>query len=118
MDPPGFFPLIVRGGQGISATHDGSALTLRFRKSSIAAGEPSTFGRMPLGSAAWVDRPLNDAEPSTLKQQMSRDDAASIAGVLRNGERFWKFLASNTNAGFFQVSRSEPTAKQVILDDQ
>jgi hypothetical protein len=118
MDPPGFFPLIVRGGQGINATHDGSALTLRFNKSSVAAGDPSTFGRMPLGSAAWVDRPLNAAEPSVLKQQMNRDDAASIAGVLRNNERFWKFLCSNTNRGFFEVFRSEPTGKQVILDDQ
>jgi hypothetical protein len=43
---------------------------------------------MPLGSAAWVDRPLNDAEPSVLLQQMNPDDAASAIGVLRNEVRF------------------------------
>jgi hypothetical protein len=108
MDPPGFFPLIVRGGQGVTARHDGSTLTLQFRKSRVGAGDPTTYGRMPPGSAAWVDRPVNDAEPSVLKQQMSRTDAEGVAGVLRNSERFWMFLCSNTNTGFFQVHRSEP----------
>jgi hypothetical protein len=56
MDPEGFFPLIVRGGRGVTATYDGSALTVQFRKSGVAAGEPASYGRVPLGSAAWVDR--------------------------------------------------------------
>ena len=116
MDPPGFFPLIVRGGQGVTATYDGSTLTVRFRKSRVAAGDPTTYGRMPLGSAAWVDRPLNDAEPSVLKQQMSQTDAASPIAVLRINDRFWMFLCSNTNAGFFEVFRSEPAFMQVKID--
>jgi hypothetical protein len=116
MDPQGFFPLIVRGGRGVTASHDGSTLTVQFRKSQVAAGDPSTYGRMPLGSGAWVDRPVNDAEPFVLKQRMSQSDAASAIAVLRNGERFWMFLSSNTNNGFFEVFRSEPAFKRVVID--
>lgn len=116
MAPPGFFPLIVRGGQGVSATHDGSTLTVRFRKSPVAAGDPTTYRRMPFGSAAWVDRPLNDAEPLVLRQQMGQSEAASAIGVLRINDRFWKFLCSNTNAGFFDVASSEPAFMQVPFD--
>lgn len=108
--------MIVRGGRGVAATHDGSTLTVQFRKSSVAAGDPTTYGRMPPGSGAWVDRPVNDAEPFVLRQQMSGTDAANAIGVLRNSERFWMFLSSNTNNGFFEVFRSEPAFKRVIID--
>lgn len=117
MDPQGFFPLIVRGGRGVTATHDGSALSVRFRRSQVAAGDATTYGHMPLGSAAWTDRPVNDAEPALLKQQMSQADATNVIGVLRNGERYWMFLSSNTNAGFFEVFRSEQTFSRHIIDD-
>jgi hypothetical protein len=116
MDPQGFFPLIVRGGRGVAATHDGATLTVQFRKSRVAAGDPTTYGRLPSGSAAWVDRPVNEAEPFVLKQPMSQADAASAMGVLRNSERFWMFLSSNTNAGFFEVFRSEPAFRRVVID--
>ena len=116
MDPPGFFPLIVRGGRGVTATHDGGTLTVQFRKARVAAGTPETYGRMPIGSAAWVDRPLNDAEPPTLKQQMNEQDAANIIAVLRNESRFWKFLCSNTNTGHFAVHRSEAAFMVVKID--
>ncbi len=116
MDPPGWFPLIVRGGGGVSATYDGGTLTVRFRKAPVAAGNPGTYGRMPLGSAAWLDRPLNDAEPSILQQQLGRDDAASVIGVLGINDRFWKFVCRNTNAGHFEVLRSEPAFMQVKID--
>jgi hypothetical protein len=116
MDPEGFFPLIVRGGRGVTVRHDGSTLTVQFRKSPVAAGEPATYGRMPLGSAAWVDRPLNDAEPFVVKQQMSRSDAESVAAVLRITDRFWKFVCSNTNTGHFQTFRSEPAFMLVPID--
>jgi hypothetical protein len=116
VDPEGFFPLIVRGGRGLDAAHDGDTLTLEFRKSPVAAGEPSTYGAMPQGSGAWVDRPLNDAEPSVLKQQMSREDAEEAVGVLENDVRFWMFMCSNTNTGHFEVFRSEPAFMQVTID--
>jgi hypothetical protein len=116
MDPAGFFPLIVRGGEGLTAMHDGGTLTVQYRKSPVAAGDPTTYGRMPHGSAAWVDRPVNDAEPFVLKQQMNETDAASVIEVLRINDRFWMFLCSNTNAGFFEVFRSEPAFMQGKID--
>jgi hypothetical protein len=116
MDPQGFFPLIVRGGRGVAATHDGGTLTVQFRKARVAAGDPTNYGHLPPGSAAWVDRPVNDAEPFTLKQQMNQSDAANAIGVLRNSERWWMFLSSNTNAGFFEVFRSEPAFKRTVID--
>ena len=116
MDPEGFFPLIVRGGHGVDATHDGGTLTVEFRKSPVAAGDPTTYGRVPRGSAAWVDRPLNDDEPFVLKQQMNETDAAETIAVLSNDVRFWNFLCSNTNTGHFEVFRSEPAFMQTRID--
>jgi hypothetical protein len=72
---------------------------------------------MPLGSAAWVDRPVNEDEPFVLKQQMSDTDAASAIAVLRINDRFWKFVCRNTNTGHFEVLRSEPAFMQVIIDE-
>jgi hypothetical protein len=117
VDPPGFYPLIVRGGRGIRAGYDGSTLTVQFGKSPVAAGDPSSYGRMPHGSAAWVDRPLNDAEPAVVKQQLSRSDAEDVVSVLRMQDRFWLFLSSNTNTGHFQVFRSEAAFMRVKIDD-
>ena len=108
MDPPGWFPLIVRGGGGLSVTYQSGTLTVRFRKSSVAAGHPGSYDRMPSGSGAWVDRPVNDAEPAVLKQQMSQNSASNVSAVLRNDGRFWKFVCRNTNVGHFEVLRSEP----------
>jgi len=116
MDPPGWFPLIVRGGQGVTATYDGSTLVVQFRKAPAAAGNPMTYRNMPLGSAAWVDRPLNDAEPSVLQQQMNGTDAVSAVGVLRLNDRFWMFVCRNTNTGHFEVLRSEPAFMAVQID--
>ena len=116
MDPPGWFPLIVRGGRGVSAQFGNGTLTVRFRKAPVGAGDPTTYGRMPFGSGAWVDRPVNDAEPSVLKQQMNDGDAASAIAVLRINDRFWKFVCRNTNVGHFEVLRSEPAFMQVKID--
>jgi hypothetical protein len=116
MDPPGWFPLIVRGGQGVAGTYDGSTLTVQFRKSRVAAGDPTTYGHMPSGSAAWVDRPLNDAEPFALQQQIDGTDAESIINVLRLSDRFWMFVCRNTNTGHFEVLRSEAAFMRVVVD--
>jgi hypothetical protein len=107
MDPPGNFSLLVRGGGGINPTYDDGTLSVQFRKSPVAAGEPTTYGRMPDGSAAWVDRPVNVAEPSVVRQQMNRDRADEVDGVLRNNVGFWKFVCHNTNAGHLEAVRSE-----------
>ena len=117
MDPPGNFPLIVRGGGGVDLTYDDGTLSVRFGKSPVAAGQPPTFGRMPAGSAAWVDRPVNDAEPSVVRQQMNPDKANEVNGVLRNNIGFWKFVCHNTNAGHFEAVRSERAFMSQKIDE-
>ena len=107
MDPAGNFPLIVRGGRGVTLTYDDGTLSVHFQKSPVAAGEPTTFGNMRAGSAAWVDRPLNVAEPAVVRQQMDRDRADEVDRVLRNNVGFWKFVSHNTNAGHLEAVRSE-----------
>lgn len=114
-DPADFFPLIVRGGGGVNADDEGGTLKVQFRKSPVAAGNPTTYNRMPVGSAAWVDRPLHDDEPLVLKQQMSETDAAETIAILRGGG-FWKFVCRNTFAGEFEVFRSERTFAEVKID--
>ena len=47
---------------------------------------------------------------------MNEPDAASAISVLRINDRFWKFLCRNTNAGHFEVFRSEPAFMQVKFD--
>jgi hypothetical protein len=116
VDPPGWFPLIVRGGASLNTAYQGGMLTVQFRKSPVEAGDPTRYGHMPQGSAAWLDRPVNNAEPSVVKEQMNDQRAAEVRGVLRNGARFWRFVCRNTNMGHFEVLRSEPDAKQVIFD--
>jgi len=116
MDPPGNFPLIVRGGGGVNLTHDHSTLSVQFRKSAVAAGDPTMYGRMPAGSAAWVDRPVNDAEPSVVRQQMNLDQANEVNHVLRNGG-FWRFVCHNTNTGHFEAVRSERAFMSQKIDD-
>jgi hypothetical protein len=113
-DPPDFFPLIVRGRGGIIADYEGGTLTVQFRKSRVAAGNPTSYNNMAEGSAAWVDRPLHDDEPSVLKQQMNDADAANTIETLRGGG-FWKFVCRNTFAGDFEVFRSEPTSAEFNL---
>jgi hypothetical protein len=115
-DPPGYFPLIVRGGNGVTATYAGNVLTVQFRKSSVGAGNPRTYLRMPVGSAAWVDRALNKAEPFVVKQRINQKGAATIIGVLQNKVRFWNFICRNTNAGYLEARRSEPVFAQVRID--
>src|SRR5687768_6511453 len=47
---------------------------------------------------------------------MSGADAQSAISILRINDRFMKFICANTNAGHFQVHRSEPAFMQVIID--
>jgi hypothetical protein len=71
---------------------------------------------MPSGSAAWVDRLVNGAEPSALLQQIDGADAESIMRVLRLSDRFWVFVCRNTNNGSFETLRSEAAFMQVAID--
>jgi len=117
MDAPGNFPLIVRGGGGVNLTYDDGTLSVQFRKSPVAAGEPTTYGRMPTGSAAWVDRPVNDAEPSIVREQMNLEQANQVNGVLHNDVGFWKFVCHNTNVGHFEAIRSERAFMSQRIDE-
>ena len=72
-DPPGYYPLIVWGGTRPDPALASNTLTLQFRKSSVAAGDPRTYMRLPVGSAPWVDRPLNKAEPFVLRQRANQN---------------------------------------------
>ncbi len=76
-DPPGYYPLIVRGGPGLTPALASNTLTLQFRKSSVAAGDPRTYMRLPFGSAPWVDRPLNKVEPFVLRQRANHSPGLS-----------------------------------------
>ena len=128
MDPPGFFPLIVRGGRGIRAAHDGDTLTLQFGKSPVAAGDPSTYGRMPLGTAAWADRPIacgpgNCTQPLVLGPQRIPwiSDPAEAAARNRAFEGFMVddsvMAAAEPGAVFMHclpAHRGEEVAAEVI----
>ena len=104
-DPPGYYPLIVRGGPGLTPAFRATLSPCNSPLSPVAAGDPRTYMRMPVGSAAWVDRPVNKAEPFVLKQRANQKLAGTITEVLRNKVRFWKFICRNTNAGYFEVIR-------------
>ena len=71
---------------------------------------------MPVGSAAWVDRPLNKAEPFVVKQRINQKGATTIIEVLQNKVRFWNFICRNTNAGYLEARRSEAVFAQVRID--
>lgn len=106
---PATFALIVRGGNPpLNATYnDAHELVITFQKSEKAAGDRGHYQHLPHGSAAWLDRPLADDEPTELRQKMSREKAGEIITHLGSKERFWKFMCFNTGNGFFQAVSSE-----------
>jgi hypothetical protein len=103
-----YWPMIVRGGRGVTTSYADGVLTVQIRKAHQAAGDrmkgPVT---LPVGSAAWVDRPLNADEPFVLKQKIDANGAQAIMHWLQDGNGYWKFFCANTNAGYFDVLRSE-----------
>ena len=113
-----FYALIVNGSPNLLINYDGSYLFVRgFRRAVRAAGAPSSYVRnVPPGTAAWLDRPLNDQEPLTLKQRMSPEQARPAIERLRQNGGFWKFYCRNTGAGYFEVSRSEAAYASVRID--
>jgi len=114
----GFFPLIVNGSRNLDATYDKGILVVRFHRTRKGAGSPTTYVQnVPPGSAAWVDRPLNNQEPIELRQRMSEQRAAQALERLKQNGGYWKFFCRNTGNGFFEVSRSERTNASVRIDD-
>jgi hypothetical protein len=100
------FPLNCRGGERlvfdtlapVADTSTRVRLSLRFTASPRAAGwngeglEPST--------CAWVDRPLNGAEPLRLHVTLGIGDSTPRL-TLRDTSVYWSFLAYNTDSGHF-----------------
>jgi hypothetical protein len=110
-----YWPMIVRGGSGVTASYADGVLTVHIRKAHIAAGNPLNYGKLPVGSAAWVDRPLNENEPFDLNQKIDPNGARAIVDWLQSGG-YWKFFCANTNAGYFDVLRSEKTFRAQRID--
>jgi hypothetical protein len=111
-----YFPMIVRGGPGVTTSYTDGVLTVHIRKAHNAAGSPLDYGKLPVGSAAWVDRPLNDQEPWDLKQRIDQNSARDIMQWLRGSDAYWKFFCSNTRTGYFDVLRSEKASRAVRID--
>lgn len=100
------FPLNCRGGEQLAfdtlgLVADTSTLLLlsvRFTTSARAAGwngeglEPST--------CAWVDRPLDGAEPLRVRFTLGIGDSTPRL-TLRDTSLYWSFLAYNTDSGHF-----------------
>ena len=115
-DPAGWYSLIVRGGQGVTSTYQNGTLTVNVRKARIAAGEPAKYQRLPIGSAAWVDRPMNASEPVVLKQRMDARLANNVMDALSNRVRYWRFVCRSTDRGYIEVLRSEVATPSVKID--
>jgi len=112
-----YYPLIVNGSSSLSVDYDNGYLVVRFRRTLRGAGQPGTYVRnVPPGAGAWVDRPLNGQEPVMLKQKMPPNQAETAIQRLRQNGGYWKFYCRNTNAGYFDVSRSEAAYASVRID--
>jgi hypothetical protein len=110
-------------------------LGLFFKKSPFAAGQDGK--KLPAGTCAWVDRPLNAAEPDILAQDLPpgfryqveydhpnghvihfRPHGAVHGWVddLHDPNKWWTFYAFNTNQGELKATKSYSGAG-VLFDD-
>jgi hypothetical protein len=101
------FPLNCRGGGGLVfdtllVVPDSKRvrLVLTFNANAIAAG-PEGQGLEP-GSCAWVDRPLNDAEPRRIQFAIGTTDSGPGRTVGDSG-MYWGFLAHTTDSGYVRA---------------
>jgi hypothetical protein len=85
-----YYAMIVRGGLGVTTSYADGVLTVTIRKAHIAAGNPLNYAKLPVGSAAWVQRPLNAAEPFYLKQNIAPTQAQAIMDCLGDSNGYWK----------------------------
>ena len=110
------YPMIVRGGPGITASYANGILTVQIRKARSAAGSSLNYGKLPGGSAAWVDRPLTGAEPFVLKQKIDEQHGQVIIERLRDNNGYWKFYCRLTSSGYFEVNGSESSGVSMRID--
>jgi hypothetical protein len=90
-------------------------MSLEFRASPLAAG-PDAAGLIP-GTCAWIDRPLNDLEPRSIRFEAPATHTTDVphtifptpglspdADYLRDPAQYWSFFVFNTNQGFLQAT--------------
>jgi hypothetical protein len=111
-----YSPMIVRGGPDLTTSYADGVLTVTIHKAHVAAGNPENYGKLAVGSAAWVDRPLSTEEPFDLKQKIDEASAQAIIDWLRNGGDYWEFFCKNTGAGYFEVLRSKKAFRAQRID--
>lgn len=112
-----YYPLIVNGSSSLDVDYVNGYLVVHFRRTLRGAGQPGTYVQnVRPGTGAWVDRPLNGQEPLMLKQKMTPSQAETAIQRLRQNGGYWKFYCKNTNAGYFDVSRSEAAYASVRID--
>jgi TIR domain len=105
--PAGFFPMIVRGGPGVTTSYNEGVLTVTITKAPVAAGDSDNYDKLEPGSAAWVDRALSQSEAFILKQTVDEENAKTIVKSLQDPRRYWRFFCASTDRGYFDVFRSE-----------
>lgn len=112
-----FYALVVNGSPALNVNYENGYLVVRFRRTLKPAGQPANYVRnLPPGSAAWVDRPLNNQEPAMLKQKLTPARAEAAIQRLQQNGGFWKFYCRNTGKGYFEVSKSEAAYASVRID--
>ncbi len=98
------YPLNCRGGGGLVFDTIGPpsdaggtvTLSLTFAANPAAAG-PEGQGLQP-GTCAWVDRPVNDAEPRQVRFTTAFRDSI-LRLTVRDSSQYWGFLAFNSDSG-------------------
>src|ERR1700722_9537619 len=79
--PTDAYWLIVRGGPGVVTSYAGGTLTVVINKAHIAAGSSDHYWKLPIGTAAWEDRP--EQEPSVLKQKSTKRASEFLSKPLK-----------------------------------
>ncbi|RFT65680.1 hypothetical protein D0U04_18185 [Bacillus clarus] len=103
------YPLVVRGGGGLSfSVHPGTEqgefniLELFFR----GGQRPATLGLAP-GEGSWVDRGLRENEPTIIHQWVPAGvTSARWFNDLRDPNKYWTFYVYNTGQGVMRVTHS------------
>jgi hypothetical protein len=103
------FPLNCRGGDRLAFdtlapltdTATRVRLSLRYTGSVRAAGWKGE-GLAP-STCAWVDRPLNAAEPLRVRVTLGIGDSMPRL-TLRDTSLYWSFLASDSDSGYFEAA--------------
>jgi GH24 family phage-related lysozyme (muramidase) len=105
-----FYPLVVAGSPNVDASFINGNLVVYFHRSLAAAGTTATYtNRLRPGEGAWLDRPVNSQEPTTIVERVTALQAANTLAWLHHSGAFVMFSCRNTNSGYFESSLIEKT---------